>query len=120
MADNSELVNLIFQKKQNKQQNPDNISPIFQGHNANIYSWDEQGAWNTRDMGRIDPRTSTIIESGSNNVDDLLARKQLHMLAQSKRALTGASQNTKLSSMKYFQTELKQNSEREWWGENDE
>jgi hypothetical protein len=49
------------------------------------------------------------------NLDELLAKKQMHRGAMNKKALTGAVRSTRNIYQKYFQNELSENAGRVWW-----
>jgi hypothetical protein len=63
------------------------------------------------------PDNYVNVLSGQQNVDELLARRQMYRGSMSERALEGKSRSTRNIYDKYYKKELRENEKRVWWSD---
>ena len=109
--DNSDLIEDAIQRSSSTFQplNVGGVTPLTSAEKSHFRL--AQPA--TRGIAGLD--YSVPIEEAGVNADANLARKQHHRSSMNKRAIDGTVRSTRNKFNKYFQNELDENEEREWW-----
>jgi hypothetical protein len=106
--DNSDVVQAVMLRGSSYfQPNWKGITPTSSGQYTN-FSLAEPA-----EKGRVSPYDMTL--SGGQNLDEILARKQQQRQYTAKQAIDGHVRATRNMFNKYFNNELIENEQKEWW-----